>query len=82
VTSLTLAAEASNSSSEGAGATRKTSSALRKMISPPPLSGGEHSLRKDEVTTRILRVAFLGMLSLIALVMFVLAFLKTFENLQ
>jgi len=77
-----LAEDAAVGSPEGTGAAREATSIVRKLLHLPPLGGEEHPIRAEEVTARILHVALLAMLTLVALVMFVLAFLKTFENLQ
>jgi len=62
----------------GAGDVPRAVPSLAKRLFDLPLGGAEHSLAWDEVTLRIIRVAFLGLLSLTALVIFVLAFFRTF----
>lgn len=60
------------------GSNRGVVRGLAKLLFGLPLGGPEHSLKWDEVTLQIFRVAFLGLLSLTALVIFVLAFFRTF----
>lgn len=56
-------------------------SALRKILRffrGPPLGGSSQHLRWDQIALQILRVAAIGMVSIWALVLFVLGFFRTF----
>lgn len=57
------------------GATR----AIRKLVSPVPIGGGEHDLPKRTIALEIIRVALLGIAGLFVLVLFIFGFLKTFS---
>lgn len=61
-----------------AGAVLRWAKAILDWLKGPPLGGKEHMLRWDQITLQILRVAFIGMVTISALVLFVLGFFRTF----
>lgn len=78
VTSPDLVSPARTEPKEDTGTKRKAFRAFALWLFGLPLGGEEHFLRWDQVTLQVLRVAFIGLLSLTALVIFVLAFFRTF----
>jgi DNA-binding CsgD family transcriptional regulator len=64
--------------SGGAGTARQALGAIGAFLRGPPLGGEEHSLRWDQITLQILRVAVIGMVTVVGLVLLILGFFKTF----
>jgi DNA-binding CsgD family transcriptional regulator len=53
--------------------------AVLDFLRGPPFGGEEHSLRWDQITLSMFRVAMIGMIALTTLVLFVLGFFRTFS---
>lgn len=58
---------------------RSVAQAIGEFLRGPPLGGEKHSLRWDQIMIRIFWVALIGMVTITALVLFVIGFLRTFS---